>query len=56
VISLERRDPSEGGYGGGSFSEAGAAPADAPVARPRGAAAPAGGSNADSIDVDDIPF
>jgi single-stranded DNA-binding protein len=56
VQSLERRDPSEGGYSG-SFSEGGNAPADAPVARPRGAAAPAGsGSNADSIDVDDIPF
>jgi single-stranded DNA-binding protein len=56
VISLERRDPGEGGsYGGGSFSEA-TGPGDAPVARPRGAAAPAGNAPAESIDVDDIPF
>jgi single-strand DNA-binding protein len=55
VISLERRDPGEGGgYGGGSFSDAGAAPADAPVARPRGAGG--GQPSGDSLDVDDIPF
>lgn len=58
VISLERREAGEGGYGG-SFSEGGAS--DAPVARPRGAGeaeAPAQGQRqqSDAIDVDDIPF
>jgi single-strand DNA-binding protein len=55
VVSLERRDPGEGGYsGGGTFSDASSGPADAPVARPRGAgdAQPSG----DTLDVDDIPF
>ena len=59
VISLERRDPGGEGYGG-SFSEAGApggpGAADAPVARPRGAATAQATETADSIDVDDIPF
>jgi single-strand DNA-binding protein len=56
VQSLERRDPSEGGYGG-SFSENASpvGPGGEPVARPRGAGeAPA--RSAESIDVDDIPF
>ena len=57
VISLERRDPGEGGYSGGTFSEAGSGQAgDAPVARPRGAATAPKAETAESIDVDDIPF
>jgi single-strand DNA-binding protein len=59
VVSLERRDPGEGGgYGGGGFSEGGpSGPSDAPVARPRGAGSDAPRTEtADSIDVDDIPF
>ncbi len=57
VISLERRDPGEGGYSGGSFSEAGSGQAgDAPVARPRGAATAPKAETTESIDVDDIPF
>jgi single-strand DNA-binding protein len=62
VVSLERRDPSEAGYGGGgggSFSES-ASPVgpggDAPVARPRGAAEPQAARSTEAIDVDDIPF
>jgi single-strand DNA-binding protein len=60
VVSLERREPGESGYGGGaSFSES-ASPVGPggeaqPVARPRGAEAPAGRST-EAIDVDDIPF
>jgi single-strand DNA-binding protein len=52
VLSLERREPSEGGFGappveGGS--------AEAPVAQPRGAA-PRAAPSEETIDVDDIPF
>jgi single-strand DNA-binding protein len=56
VISLERRDPSEGGYGGrdASGSEAGGSPEPA-AARPRGAA-PRSAPSEETIDVDDIPF
>jgi len=56
VISLERRDPSEGGYGGqgASSSEAGGSPEPA-AARPRGAA-PRSAPSEETIDVDDIPF
>ena len=54
IQSLERRDPGEGGYSGGSFSEPASGPADAPVARPRGAGGSQQGS--ESLDVDDIPF
>jgi single-strand DNA-binding protein len=55
IQSLERRDPGEGGYTGGSFGEGSSPPSDAPVARPRGAE---GGSqpSGESLDVDDIPF
>jgi single-strand DNA-binding protein len=50
VLSLERRDPGEGGGFAGSQE-----PAGAPAARPRGAEdRPA--PSAESIDVDDIPF
>ena len=56
IQSLERRDPSEGGYSGGSFSESGGGASDAPVARPRGAETAPAGASAESIDVDDIPF
>ncbi len=57
VISLERRDPSEGGYGGqaASGSEAGGSPEPA-AARPRGAAPPRSAPSEETIDVDDIPF
>lgn len=56
VISLERREPSEGGYGGqgASGSEAGGSPEPA-AARPRGAA-PRSAPSEETIDVDDIPF
>jgi single-strand DNA-binding protein len=57
VLSLERRDPGEGGGSGGSYggssSEVGGS--DAPVARPRGAG-DAQRQPAEAIDVDDIPF
>ena len=56
VVSLERRDAGEGGFSGGSFGDERSGSPDAPVGRPRGAATAAGGSNAESIDVDDIPF
>jgi len=49
VQSLERRDPSEGGYGGGGQDAGG----DQPV-RPQGSEPRA--SSGESIDVDDIPF
>ena len=55
MVSLERRDPGEGGYSG-SFSEAGGGASDAPVARPRGAGTATKTETAESIDVDDIPF
>lgn len=57
VQSLERRDPSEGGYGG-SFSENASpvGPGGEPVARPRGAGEPQAARSTESIDVDDIPF
>jgi single-strand DNA-binding protein len=62
VQSLERRDPSEGGYAG-SFSE-NASPVGPgseggggePVARPRGAGEGQAARTTESIDVDDIPF
>jgi single-strand DNA-binding protein len=53
VISLERRDPSEGNFAIGTD---GGQAADAPVARPRGAPVASGASAPESIDVDDIPF
>jgi single-strand DNA-binding protein len=63
IQSLERRDPGEGGYSGGGFNDAGSGPADAPVARPRGAGGDGGSggsggspASSDSLDVDDIPF
>jgi len=54
VQSLERRDPSEGGYSG-SFAEGGM---DAPpaAARPRGADGASAKGEVEAIDVDDIPF
>jgi single-strand DNA-binding protein len=52
VVSLERREPSEGGY---THSATGEPAADAPVARPRGAATRTAASE-ETIDVDDIPF
>ncbi|HEY7332707.1 MAG TPA: single-stranded DNA-binding protein [Candidatus Limnocylindria bacterium] len=57
VQSLERRDPSEGGYGG-SFSENASpvGPGGEPVARPRGAGEAQPARSTESIDVDDIPF
>ncbi len=57
VQSLERRDPSEGGYGG-SFSENASpvGPGGEPVARPRGAGEPQAARSTESIDVADIPF
>jgi single-strand DNA-binding protein len=57
IQSLERRDPSEGGYGG-SFSENAApvGPGGEPVARPRGAGEAQPARSTESIDVDDIPF
>jgi single-strand DNA-binding protein len=57
VQSLERRDPSEGGYGG-SLSENASpvGPGGEPVARPRGAGEPQAARTTESIDVDDIPF
>jgi single-strand DNA-binding protein len=57
VQSLERRDPSESGYGG-SFSEAASpvGPGGEPVARPRGAGEAQAARTTESIDVDDIPF
>lgn len=57
VQSLERRDPSEGGYGG-SFSENASpvGPGGEPVARPRGAGEGQPARSTESIDVDDIPF
>jgi single-strand DNA-binding protein len=51
VQSLERRDPSESGYGGADAGEGSAA---APVARPRGAGQ--SGRSDQALDVDDIPF
>ncbi len=56
VLSLERREPSEGGYGGqgGSTAEAGGSP-ELAAARPRGAA-PRSAPSEETIDVDDIPF
>ncbi|HEX2193751.1 MAG TPA: single-stranded DNA-binding protein [Candidatus Limnocylindria bacterium] len=58
VLSLERRDASESGYGG-SLSE-GASPVgpggEAPVARPRGAGEAQPARTTETIDVDDIPF
>jgi single-strand DNA-binding protein len=57
VQSLERRDPSESGYGG-AFAENASpvGPGSEPVARPRGAAEPQAARSTESIDVDDIPF
>jgi single-strand DNA-binding protein len=57
VQSLERRDPSESGYGG-SFSETASpvGPGGEPVARPRGAGEAQAARSTESIDVDDIPF
>jgi single-strand DNA-binding protein len=57
VQSLERRDPSESGYGG-SFSENASpvGPGGEPVARPRGAGEAQAARTTESIDVDDIPF
>jgi single-strand DNA-binding protein len=57
VQSLERRDPSEAGYGG-SFAEGASpvGPGGEPVARPRGAGDAQPARTAESIDVDDIPF
>ena len=57
VLSLERRDPSEGGYGGppGEGAGAGAGSSEAVAARPRGAA-PRAAPSEETIDVDDIPF
>jgi single-strand DNA-binding protein len=49
VQSLERREPSEGGYGGGGSESSGE-----PAARPRGAEQRP--QSSESIDVDDIPF
>jgi single-strand DNA-binding protein len=55
VVSLERREPGEGGsFSVGSSEGAMDAP---PAARPRGAAAASSGaSEVEAIDVDDIPF
>jgi single-strand DNA-binding protein len=52
VLNLERRGRDEEGGAGGGFGDA---PMDAPVARPRGADAPAPSRGAE-MDVDDIPF
>ena len=51
VVSLERRDPSEGGF-------AGDAPGgqEPPAARPRGANQRTTGGDEPYVDVDDIPF
>ena len=49
VVSLERREPSEGSYGD---ANRGGGSADEPVVRPRGTARP----SEETIDVDDIPF
>ncbi|MGH2455127.1 MAG: single-stranded DNA-binding protein [Candidatus Limnocylindria bacterium] len=54
VQSLERRDPSESGYGGGGSGDQ-APRSDAPVATPRGAGQRPAQSE-ETIDVDDIPF
>jgi single-strand DNA-binding protein len=53
VLSLERRDPSEGFGGSDQGSEA-----SPPAARPRGAGTRSGGGSGDEpfVDVDDIPF
>jgi single-strand DNA-binding protein len=57
VQSLERRDPSEGGYGGSPSENASpVGPGGEPVARPRGAGEPQAARTTESIDVDDIPF
>lgn len=57
VQSLERRDPSESGYGGGqSDSGSGAQRGSEPVARPRGAGEGSGDRSNQALDVDDIPF
>jgi single-strand DNA-binding protein len=57
VQSLERRDPSESGYGGSSFENASPmGPGSEPVARPRGAGEAQAARTTESIDVDDIPF
>ena len=55
VVSLERREPGEGGsFSVGPSEGAMDAP---PAARPRGAgAASSGASEVEAIDVDDIPF
>ena len=53
---LERRDPSESGYGGGS-SESGGSGGGEPVgARPRGADESGASRSDQALDVDDIPF
>jgi single-stranded DNA-binding protein len=56
VVSLERRDPGEGGYSGSFNEQGGGTQGDAPVARPRGAESAPQAQTAESIDVDDIPF
>jgi single-strand DNA-binding protein len=57
VQSLERRDPSESGYGGASSENASPmGPGGEPVARPRGAGEAQAARTTESIDVDDIPF
>lgn len=53
VVNLERRpreEGAEGGYGGGTSSDA------PPQVRPRGAPQRGGSSPGDEMDVDDIPF
>lgn len=56
VQSLERRDPSESGYGdaGGGSRGGSERGGSEPVARPRGAGE--GNRSDQSLDVDDIPF
>jgi single-strand DNA-binding protein len=58
VQSLERRDPSESGYGGSPSEDSSNAPrgGSEPVARPRGSGEGSNERSNQALDVDDIPF